>query len=141
MESVLGGLVAQRRFSMLIVGLFGGLALAIASAGLYGVMAYLVTNRTWEIGVRLALGASPGQVMKAVISRGVLHSAAGVAIGVAAAWWLASLVEPFLFQVRAHDPVVYIAAVALLAVTSVAAAFVPARRAARVNPVIALRVE
>ena len=141
MESVLAGLVAQRRFSMLIVGLFGGLALAIASAGLYGVMAYLVTNRTWEIGVRLALGATPGQVMKAVLSRGAMHSAAGVAIGVTAAWWLASLVEPFLFQVRAHDPVVYAAAVALLAVSSVAAAFVPARRAARVNPVIALRVE
>ena len=126
---------------MIIVGLFGGLALAIASAGLYGVMAYLVTQRTREIGVRLALGASPARVLTTVIGRGVVHTAAGVAIGVAVAWQLASLVEAFLFEVRPHDPVVYGAAAALLAVCSVTAAFVPARRAARVNPVIALRLE
>ena len=141
MDSLLGGLIAQRRFNMIIVGLFGGLALAIASVGLYGVMAYLVTQRTWEIGVRLALGAPPAQVMTAVIGRGVVHTAAGVAIGVAVAWQLASSVETFLFEVRPHDPVVYGAAAALLGACGVAAAFVPARRAARVNPVIAMRVE
>jgi hypothetical protein len=127
MASLLGELIAQRRFNMLIVGLFGGLALAIASAGLYGVMAYLVTQRTREIGVRLALGAPPARVMTAVIGRGVVHTAAGVAV----AWQLASSVEAFLFEVRPHDPVVY----------GAAAAFVPVRRAARVNPVIAMRVE
>ena len=141
MESLLGRLIAQRRFTMLIVGLFGGLALAIASAGLYGVMAYLVTHRTWEIGVRLALGASPAQVMSAVIGRGAVHTAAGVVIGVTVAWQLGSFVEPFLFEVRAHDPIVYAATATLLAVCGVTAAFVPARRAARVDPVIALRVE
>ena len=141
MGSLLGERIAQRRFNMLIVGLFGGLALAIACAGLYGVMAYLVSQRTKEIGVRLALGAPPARVMTAVIGRGAVHTAAGLAIGIAVAWQLASLVEAFLFEVRPHDPVVYGAAVALLAACSVIAAFVPARRAARVDPVVALRVE
>jgi predicted permease len=141
LASLLGGLIAQRRFNVLIVGLFGGLALAIASAGLYGVMAYLVTQRTREIGVRVALGAAPPQVMTALIGRGVAHTAAGVAIGMAAAWPLASSIEAFLFEVRPHDPVVYGAAAAVLAACGVTAAFVPARRAARVNPVIALRAD
>jgi putative ABC transport system permease protein len=141
MDSLLGGLIAQRRFNMLIVGLFGGLALAIAGAGLYGVTAYLVTQRTREIGVRLALGAAPARVMTAVIGRGVAHTAIGVAIGLALSWPLATLVEAFLFEVRPHDPVVYGCAAALLAACGVAATFVPARRAARVDPVIALRVE
>jgi putative ABC transport system permease protein len=141
MDSRLGGLLAQRRFNMLVVGLFGALALAIASAGLYGVMAYLVTQRTREIGVRLALGATPTRVMRAVVGRGVVHTAAGVAIGVALAWRLATSVENFLFEVGPHDVVVYGAAAALLAACGVVAALVPARRAARVNPVIALRAE
>ena len=82
-------------------------AARLRSAGLYGVMAYLVTQRTREIGVRLALGAPPARVMTTVIGRGVVHTAAGVAIGIAAAWQLASLVQSFLFEVRPHDPVVY----------------------------------
>ena len=133
--------MAQRRFNTLIVGLFGGLALAIASAGLYGVTAYLVTQRTREIGVRLALGAPPARVMTAVIGRGLAHTAAGLSIGIVLSWLLASSVEAFLFEVRPHDPIVYGGAAALLAVCGLAAAFVPARRAARVDPVIALRVE
>jgi putative ABC transport system permease protein len=141
MASLLGERLAQRRFNMLIVGLFGGLALAIASAGLYGVMTYLVSQRTREIGVRLALGARPARVMTAVIGRGAAHTAAGVAIGIAVAWPLASLVEAHLFDVRPHDPVVYGAAAMLLAACGVLAALVPARRAARVDPVAALRAE
>jgi predicted permease len=141
MTSLLGDRIAQRRFNMLVVVLFGGLALAIASAGLYGVMAYLVSQRTREIGVRLALGASPGRVMTSVIGRGVVHTATGLVIGVAVAWPLAWLVEAFLFEVQPHDPVVYGAAAAVLAVCGVTAAVVPARRAACVDPVIALRIE
>ena len=141
MESLLGGLIAQRRFNMMVVGLFGALALAVACAGLYGVMAYLVTQRTREIGVRLALGAPPAQVMGAVIGRGLGMTVAGVAIGVTAAWPVAGAVERFLFQVPAHDAVVFASSAALLAACGVVAAFVPARRAARVDPVIALRVD
>jgi putative ABC transport system permease protein len=141
LTSLLGGLIAQRRFNMLIVGLFGGLALAIGSAGLYGVMAYLVTQRTREIGVRLALGAAPARLMTAVIGRGIAHTAAGLAIGLAAAWQLATLVQSFLFEVRPHDPIVYGATAALLTACGLAAVFVPARRAARVDPATALRVE
>jgi predicted lysophospholipase L1 biosynthesis ABC-type transport system permease subunit len=139
MTSQLGGLIAQRRFNMLIVGLFGGLALAIASVGLYGVMAYLVTQRTREIGVRLALGAQPGRVMTNVVGRGAAHTAAGIAIGMVAAWQLTTMVQSFLFEVHAHDPIVYGATAALLATCGVIAAFIPARRAARVDPVTALR--
>ena len=141
MESLLGGLIAQRRFNMLIVGLFGALAIAIASAGLYGVMAYLVTQRTREIGVRLALGAAPAQVIARVMSRGMWHIATGVAIGVAAAWPLAKSVKVFLFEVQPHEPVVYGAAIALLVVCGTVAALVPARRAARISPLIAMRAE
>ncbi|MBA3641287.1 MAG: ABC transporter permease, partial [Acidobacteria bacterium] len=141
MASLLSGIIAQRRFNMLIVGLFAAVALTIASAGLYGVMAYAVTQRTREIGVRLALGAPPGRLMRAVIGRGVAHTAAGVATGIAVAWPLAVSVEAFLFQVRPHDPVIYGAAAALLGICGIAAAIVPARRAARVHPVIAMRVE
>jgi predicted permease len=141
MASLLGERIAQRRFNMLIVGLFGGLALAIGSAGLYGVMAYLVNQRTKEIGVRLALGAAPARVMASVIGRGVVHTAAGLAIGIAVAWPLASVIEAFLFEVRPHDPFVYGAAAALLGACGIVAAAVPARRAARVDPVVALRVE
>lgn len=141
LASLLGGLLAQRRFTMIIVGLFGGLALAIAGAGLYGVMAYVVTQRTREIGVRLALGALPARVMSSVVGRALVLTVAGVAVGVSAAWPLAASLERFLFEVRPHDPLVYATAAALLAACGVAAAFVPARRAARVDPVIALRAE
>ena len=91
--------------------------------------------------MRLALGAAPARVMRAVIGRGVAHTVVGVVLGIALSWPLASLVEAFLFEVRPHDPIVYGSAAALLALCGIAAAFVPARRAARVDPVIALRVE
>jgi predicted permease len=141
LESLLGGLIAQRRFTMLIVGLFGALALAIASAGLYGVMAYLVTQRTREIGVRLALGALPARVMAAVIGRAILHTGAGVAIGMAVTLLLASSVDRFLFGVGARDPLVYGAVAVLLAACGAGAAVAPARGAARIDPVVALRAE
>ena len=141
MAALFADLIALRRFTMLVVGLFGALALAIASAGLYGVMAYVVTQRTREIGVRLALGAPPARVMREIIGRGIAHTAAGVAIGVALAWPLAPLVQTFLFQVGPREPLVYAGTVAVLTVCGVAAAFVPARRAAHVDPVSALRAE
>jgi predicted permease len=141
MSSLFGELIAQRRFNMVVMILFGVVALAIAGAGLYGVMSYLVTQRTREFGVRLALGAAPSRMMQNVVARAGIHTAIGVAIGVGAAALLASSIEQFLFHVRPHDPFVYVGAVALLAACGLVAAIVPARRAARVDPVIALRVE
>jgi predicted permease len=141
MTSLLQGLVAQRHFNMIIVGLFGGLALAIVAAGIYGVMAYLVARRTQEIGVRIALGAVPTRVLAMVLRRAFTHVSLGLALGLIGAWQLSRLVESFLFQVAPHDPAVYAATAALLLGIGLIAALVPARRAARVDPLVALRAE
>jgi putative ABC transport system permease protein len=134
-------MTAQRRFNMLLVGLFGALAILIAGVGIYGVMAFLVTQQTREIGVRMALGALPRGVLGVVLKRAGLYVATGVALGLTAAWWLSSSLDAFLFDVRGRDPWVFLASAAVLALTGLLAAVVPARRAARVDPIIALRAE
>jgi putative ABC transport system permease protein len=139
MEALLGRLIAQRQFNMLLVGVFGLLALVIAAAGIYGVMAYIVTQRTQEIGVRMALGAMPRRVLLTVLSRASAYMVAGLVAGLGLAWLLAASIEGFLFQVEAHDITVYAATSAALFLVGTAAAVVPARRAARVDPLIALR--
>lgn len=134
-------MTAQRRFNMLLVGLFGILALLIAGVGIYGVMAFLVTQQTREIGVRMALGAMPGGVLAVVLKRAGTYVFAGVALGLMVAWWLSAGLEGFLFSVRARDPWVFLVSACVLALTGLVAAVVPALRAARVNPVIALRAD
>ncbi|MEP6915745.1 MAG: FtsX-like permease family protein [Acidobacteriota bacterium] len=134
-------LVARRRFNMLLLTLFGALGLVIASVGIYGVMAYVVSQRTQEIGIRMALGALPSTILMSVLGGALLHMTAGVAIGMAGAWALAGLVSGFLFEIQPHDPKVYGAVLAVLAVAGLTAALVPARRAARVDPLIALRMD
>jgi len=134
-------LVAQRRFNMLLLALFGVLGLTIASVGIYGVIAYAVTQRTHEIGVRMALGALPSTILKSILGGALLYMIAGLAIGSIGAWSLAGLVRGFLFEIQPHDPRVYAGVVLVLAITGLAAAFVPARRAAGVDPLIALRME
>jgi len=134
-------LVAQRRFNMIVLALFGLLAIAIAAAGIYGVMAFVVDQRTQEIGVRLALGAEPSRVLTMVLARAAVYMTAGLAIGLAGGWTLSKFVQAFLFKMDAHDPVVYVSAAAVLAATGLLAALVPARRAARVDPVVALRAQ
>ena len=141
MESLLDRLIAQREFNMLLVGLFGLLAIVIAAVGIYGVMAYTVAQRTQEIGVRMALGALPGEVLRMVLARATLFMALGLTVGLASAWMLASSIEAFLFQVQPHDLTVYASAASMLFLSGLLAAFVPARRAARVDPLIALRTE
>lgn len=136
-----GKLVAQRKFNMVVLALFGLLAITIAAAGIYGVMAHLVEQRTQEIGVRLALGAAPVRVLRMVLSRAAWCLAAGLAIGLAGGWMLSQSVRSFLFRIDAHDVRVYIAAAAVLMAAGLAAALIPARRAARVDPVIALRAQ
>jgi ABC-type antimicrobial peptide transport system permease subunit len=126
---------------MLLLGLFGLLGVVIACVGIYGVMAYVVTQRTQEIGIRMALGATPGAVLWSVLGRAGTYLAGGLALGLVGAWLLSALVAGFLFEIRPHDPWVYAGVTATLAATGITAALLPARRAARVDPLVALRLE
>jgi putative ABC transport system permease protein len=139
LDGYMDRLIAQRRFLMALLALFGVLGLAISAVGIYGVMAYLVTQRTSEIGVRMALGASPGAVMTMVMRRAGWLVALGLAIGTSVAWWSSLAVKRFLFQVEATDPWVFAGALLTLALAGLAASVVPALRATAVDPVIALR--
>ncbi len=141
LEEYFNGLAAQRRFNMQLLGLFGLVGIVIAAAGIYGVMAYIVAQRTPEIGIRMALGAVPGQVLQQVLARATAYVFAGLACGLAGAWMLSRLVGRFLFEVTPHDAGVYGAVALLLLAAGLAAALLPARRAARVDPIIALRAE
>jgi ABC-type antimicrobial peptide transport system permease subunit len=140
-DELFGTLVAQRRFNTIVLALFGILAITIAGVGIYGVMSYLVEQQTQEIGVRLALGAEPARVAGMVLARATRMMAVGLGIGLVAGWLLARFVGAFLFKGDPHDPIVYAAAVAVLVAAGLAAAFIPARRASRVDPVVALRAQ
>jgi predicted permease len=141
LSQYLNTLIAQRRFNMLLLSLFGLLGVVIACVGIYGVMAYVVVLRTQEIGIRMALGAMPSAILVSVLGRAAVYLAGGLAIGLSAAWVLSALISGFLFQVQPHDPWIYAGVAASLVTTGVIAAFVPARRAARVDPLVALRLE
>jgi putative ABC transport system permease protein len=141
LEHYLDGLIAQRHFVMLLLGCFGLLAIVIAGIGIYGVMGYVVRERTQEIGIRVALGALPSKILWSVLGRASLQVVVGLALGAVGAWALSGLVGRFLFQVQPHDPRVYTGAVVVLVLTALAAALVPARRAAHVDPLTALRMD
>ena len=141
MESSLTTMLSQRKFNMLLIGLFGVLAVVIAAVGIYGVMAYIVAQQTKEIGLRMALGARPQAVLRMVLGRALIVMATGAAIGFACAWLLSASVQSFLFDVRARDPIVFVSVAVLLAGAGMLAAFVPAMRAARVDPMVALRAD
>ena len=134
-------LVAQRRFNMMLLALFGILGLSIASVGIYGVMAYAVSQRTQEIGIRMALGALPSTILRSVLGSALLTMMVGIAIGLIGAWGLSGLVRGFLFEVPPHDPRVYAGALLVLATAGLGAAFVPARRASSIDPLSAVRME
>jgi putative ABC transport system permease protein len=133
--------VGPQRFRTVLLGAFAGLALLLAAAGIYGVMSYSVSLRTHELGIRAALGAGRAELMRAVVGRGMLWALAGVAMGLAAALGVGRLMADMLFEVRPTDSVSLIAGSALLAAVASLASYLPARRAARVDPVIALRNE
>jgi predicted permease len=141
MDDVLARSLAARRLSMVLLSAFAALALVLSCIGIYGVISHLVGQRTHEIGVRMALGAQPGDVMRLVLGHGARMALFGVVIGIAAALGLTRLMAHQLFGVSAHDPVTFAAVAVLLAVVSVLACYVPARRAVRVDPLIALRYE
>ncbi len=133
--------LARRRFSMVLLGLFAAMALTLAVTGVYGVMAYLVSQGTREIGVRTALGATQGRILKLVFGRAALVSSAGLAAGLAGAFIVGRYLESLLFETGARDPLVFAGVTAILAASSLAAGYIPARRASRTNPVEALRAE
>jgi ABC-type antimicrobial peptide transport system permease subunit len=126
---------------MLLLGLFGLLGLVISAAGIYGVMAYVVSQRTREIGVRMALGATRGKVVGMVLSNALVLVTLGLAIGGIAAWFLSAAAKTFLFRLEASDPRAFAVAIAVLAVAALVASAIPARRAASVDPMVALRAE
>jgi predicted permease len=133
--------VAQPRFRTLLLGLFGVMALVLAAAGIFGVIAYSVSRRTHEIGIRLALGASPRSIQKMVLREGVNLALAGLGIGVVASFALTRLLRSELYGISATDPFTFTGAAVLLAGVALAACYLPARRAMRVEPVVALRQE
>jgi predicted lysophospholipase L1 biosynthesis ABC-type transport system permease subunit len=141
LDSELHDYTARREFNMLVLGLFGALGLVIASIGLYGVMASHVAQRTQEIGIRMALGAQPGRVLRTVLGRASVYLACGLALGLVGARLLSGLVRSLLFQVQPTDARLYAAGAGVLVLVGLIAAVIPARRAARVDPVIALRSE
>ena len=131
--------LVRRRFSMMLLGIFAGLAFVLAAIGIYGVMAYLVSQGTQEIGIRMALGATPSAILGLVLQQGLTIALAGVTIGVAAAMGLTRLMRGLLFGVEPIDPVTFAATALALAVTALAACYLPARRAARIDPLVALK--
>ena len=141
LDEVVWASFAPRRFNMYLLTVFAGVALLLAAIGLFGVMAYLVSQRTREIGVRLALGAGWHDVVRLVVGRGLALALSGAAIGLLAAFWLSRVMESLLFSVSATDPGTFVAVPLLLILVAAAACYVPARRAMRVDPVTALRAE
>jgi putative ABC transport system permease protein len=139
MEEVFGRHVAQRRLNMLLIGLFGVLGLVISAVGIYGVLAYLVAQRTREIGVRMALGASRLMVVRLVVMRAMLLVTVGLVIGGVAAWQLSASAQSFLFLMQTNDPRVYLSAVGSLVLAALLASLIPAWRAATISPTEALR--
>jgi putative ABC transport system permease protein len=141
MEERIGRSLSSRRFNMVLLALFAGLALTLAAVGIYGIVAYSVTERTHEIGVRVALGAQRRDVMAMVVRQGMAMTLVGTAIGVAASAALARLMSSLLFGVSAVDPATFVAIPLLLIAVALAACYVPARRAMRVDPLQTLRAE
>ncbi|HEX8186126.1 MAG TPA: ABC transporter permease, partial [Blastocatellia bacterium] len=141
MEQAVTESVARRRFIMLLLALFAAVALMLTVVGLYGVISYSVTQRTHEFGVRLALGAQASDVLRMVVRDGLRLAALGVGIGLAAAFALTRVMASMLFNVSASDPLTYVLVTALLVVVALVSSYIPARRATKVDPMIALRSE
>jgi len=141
MNEVVGGALRPREISMVLLSVFANLALALACVGIYGVISYAVGQRTREIGLRMALGAQRGDVMRMVIGDGAKMALAGLGVGMAGAFGLTRLMEKELFGISAHDPLTFGAVALVLILVALVACYIPARRAVRVDPAVALRCE
>ena len=141
MNEVVSKSMVQPRFLALLLATFSGIALFLAAIGIYGVMAYSVAQRTQEIGVRMALGAQPLHVLRLIFGQSLMMLLVGTVIGLAGAFALTRLMSTLLFGVTATDPLTYISVVGILTFVALLACYIPARRAAKVDPLIALRYE
>jgi ABC-type antimicrobial peptide transport system permease subunit len=139
MDQLLSSMVAQRRFSMTLLGTFAALALVLGVVGVYGVTSYLVAQRTREVGVRLALGARPAQVVRMVVRQGMIVAAIGLGVGIAGALVAGRLMTRLLYGVGPYDVATLMAVTAVIAVATLVANWLPALRAAHVDPLSALR--
>jgi ABC-type antimicrobial peptide transport system permease subunit len=141
MDQVVSLSISRQQFNMWLMTVFGCAALLLAAIGIYGLMAYSVEQRTQEIGIRLALGAQASQVRRLVVLQGLGLAIVGVAVGLGAAFGLVRLISTFLYGVTARDPLVFAGVPALLTGVAFLAVWLPARRASRIDPIIALRAE
>jgi ABC-type antimicrobial peptide transport system permease subunit len=141
MDYVVSNSLAAQRFSMVLLGVFAALALILASVGIYGVISYAVGQRTHEIGIRMALGAQTGDVLRLILSQGARLVLVGIAIGISGAFALTRLMASQLFMVSATDPLTFAGVSLTLVLVALAACYIPARRAAKVDPMVALRYE
>ncbi len=141
MDGIVSDSLAARRFSMILLGIFAALALVMSCVGIYGVISYLAGQRTHEIGIRMALGAERRDVLRMVLGEGMKMALVGVAIGLVAAFGLTRLMAKMLFGVSAHDPLSFAGVAGLLILVALAACYIPARRATKVDPMVALRYE
>ena len=141
MEQVVADTVSRQSFNMLLLSIFAGVALVLAAIGIYGLMSYAVQQRTQELGIRMALGANRSNVLRLVMAQGTKLAVCGVVLGLALAWSLTRLIASLLFGVKAADPTTFGLVAGILAAVALAAAYIPARRATTIDPLIALRYE
>ncbi len=141
MDQVVADATSQSRFYLVLLAGFATVALLLAGVGIYGVMSYSVSRRSHEIGIRMALGAQGRDVLRLVVFQGIVQAMAGIAVGLAGALALSRLMAGLLYGTRATDPMTFAAAVLVLCAVAVTASYVPARRATRVDPMVALRYQ
>ena len=141
MDKIISDSLAARRFSMALLGIFAALALVLSCVGIYGVISYLAGQRTHEIGLRMALGAHRNDVLRLILGHGAKMALMGVALGIAASLALTRLMGKLLFGVSAYDPLTFLTVACVLILVALAASYIPARRAMRVDPMVALRYE